>query len=297
MTTIQPRSSWGARYADGDLTLTGLATGVFIHHTASAQVRDDVEAERAAMRGLESTGKLRFGTGISYNVLVFPSGRAYQGVSFNRRGAHTDGRNSIVRSICFVGNYEVHQPSDAAMATARAIIAEGRGKWWTRDAPVRGHRDIKATACPGRNVYARLGELAAGPVATPVVSPVAPTAPAPATNPFGRPLLDPDGFLGADTIREWQHQMGTEADGVISTGKRGSSLVHAVQKHLIAAGHSVGRKGADGFGIYPNTVKATPATDTIGALQDYLGTHRDGWLSSPSLAIVALQRRLNAGTF
>ncbi len=165
--------------------------------------------------------------------------------------------------------------------------------------------------CPGGGKIQQVPEVFAQAMAllgaTPVVSPVAPPAltlpplaslpPVPATNPHGRPLLDVDGFLGADTIREWQHQMGTEADGVISTGKRGSSLVYAVQKHLIAVGHSVGRAGVDGFGIYPNTVKATPATDTIGALQDYLGTHRDRVLSSPSEAVRALQRRLNAGAF
>lgn len=295
MTTIQPRSSWGARYADGDLTLTGLATGVFIHHSVTGQIGDDVAAEHAAMRNLEAIGKSRFGTGISYNVLVFPSGRAYQGVSFNRRGAHTDGRNSIVRSICFVGNYEVHQPSDAAMATARAILAEGRGKWWTHDAPLSGHRDIKATACPGKNVYARLGELTAGPVVTPVASP---PPPAPAkTNPHGRPLLKVDGLLGPDSIGEWQAQMGTPVDRVISTGKDGSSLVRAVQRKLIAAGFPCGRAGADGFGIYPNTVKATRITDTNRALQRYLGTHPDGFFSCPSGAVEELQRRLNAGAF
>lgn len=167
---IATRRSWGAQYDDGDLTLTGLALEVFAHHTVTAQLSPDasVEDERAQMRSIEATGHSRFATpqapnfGISYNVLIFPSGRAHQGVSFNRRGAHTDGRNSTVRSICFVGNYEEHEPTAAQLATAAAIYAEGKGKWWVPTAPLRGHRDLKPTACPGKHVYAQLPAIRAG---------------------------------------------------------------------------------------------------------------------------------------
>jgi hypothetical protein len=174
---IATRTSWGARYADGDLTLAGLAAEVFAHHTVTTQLPASatVEQERAQMRAIEQIGQSRFGTGISYNVVIFPSGRAYQGVSFNRRGTHTDRRNSTVRSICFAGNYETNQPTTAQIATAAAIYAEGRGKWWTAGAPLRGHRDIKATDCPGRHVYSRLGEIRSG--ATPVTNPVKPLPP------------------------------------------------------------------------------------------------------------------------
>jgi hypothetical protein len=161
---IASRSSWGAQYDDGDLNLSGLASEVFVHHTVTAHLAPtaSVDDERAQMRSIEATGQSRFGHGISYNVLVFPSGRAYQGVSFDRRGAHTDGRNSTVRSICFVGNYEEHHPTPAALATAAAIYAEGKGKLWATAAPLRGHRDIKATACPGKYLYAKLSVIRTG---------------------------------------------------------------------------------------------------------------------------------------
>ena len=32
-------------------------------------------------------------------------------------------------------------------------------KWITPNVKVLGHRDVYATACPGRNLYARLGEI------------------------------------------------------------------------------------------------------------------------------------------
>lgn len=187
MVTIASRASWGAQHENGDLTLLSLAAEVSLHHSATANLAADasLELERAAMRDLERIGEARFGRGISYNVLVFPSGRAYQGVSFNRRGTHTGGKNSTVRSVCFVGNFEVVAPTAAALATAAAIIAEGRGKWWRQDAPVRPHSHYKATACPGRHVVPHLAALAAGTAgAGAAPAPSTPTpAPAPAPAP------------------------------------------------------------------------------------------------------------------
>lgn len=167
--SIATRKSWGARYADGDLTLTGLALEVFAHHSVTTQLSPtaSIAAEQEQMRAIESVGQSRFGTGISYNVVVFPSGRAYQGVSWNRRGTHTGGRNSTVRSICFAGNYETNKPTAAQLATAATIYAEGKGKWWKTTAPLRGHRDVSQTACPGKNIYSQIPAIKAGRLSTP----------------------------------------------------------------------------------------------------------------------------------
>ena len=169
MADIATRGSWGARYDDGDLTLYGLALEVFAHHTVTTQLLPSasVEDERAEMRKIEAVGESRFGTGISYNVIVFPSGRAYQGVSWNRRGTHTGGRNSTARSICFAGNYETNEPTEAQLVTASEIYHGGKGRLWQSAAPLRGHRDVSQTACPGRHVYAKLPAIRAGIAPTP----------------------------------------------------------------------------------------------------------------------------------
>ncbi|MCL2453767.1 MAG: N-acetylmuramoyl-L-alanine amidase [Micrococcales bacterium] len=164
MVTIATRASWGARHADGDLALSALASEVFVHHTVTTHLSPSasVADEQAQMRAIEAVGQSRFGTGISYNAVIFPSGRAYQGVSWNRRGTHTANRNSTSRSICFAGNLDTHQPTAAALSTAAAIYADGRGTWWAAGAPLRGHRDVAATACPGRYLYARLADIRSG---------------------------------------------------------------------------------------------------------------------------------------
>lgn len=178
MVPIASRASWGARFRDGDINLSDLAREVIIHHTTTVPLGADatVEQERAQMRSLERIGQDRFGAGISYNVIIFPSGRAYQGVSFNRRGTHTGGRNSNSRGIAFDGDFgAAAQPTQAAINTAREIVSHGRGRWWSQDAPVRGHRDVSATTCPGRHVVSRLAEIASPVKPLPKSVPVTPT--------------------------------------------------------------------------------------------------------------------------
>jgi peptidoglycan hydrolase-like protein with peptidoglycan-binding domain len=180
MVQIASRASWGARFRDGDAASAALSRKVVIHHTVTTQlpVNATVAQEQQQMRNLEQIGQTRFGFGISYHVLIFPSGRAYQGVSFNRRGTHTGGHNSTTRGVAFAGNMETNQPSPQALATAAAIVRHGRGRWWVQDAQVKGHRRFRATACPGRHLYAALGQIRNGAItahpAAPAPAPVAP---------------------------------------------------------------------------------------------------------------------------
>lgn len=100
--------------------------------------------------------------------------------------------------------------------------------------------------------------------------------------------LGVDGQLGPKTIKKWQQVMGTPADGVIS---HPSDLVKAVQKHLNDHGAKV---GVDGEGINQDG----KVTETVVALQKYLGSPVDGKLSTPvSDAVKALQKKLNGGSF
>lgn len=235
---IIPRSSWNPKWDDGE-AYVDKAEDVSIHHSVTKQLpaTTTTAMEAAQMRAIEDIGHKRFArplfprSGISYNVVVFPSGRAWQGVTFGRRGTHTDARNSTVRSICFAGNYDIYEPTRAQLATARAIIAAGRGDTWNKTADVFGHRDIKQTACPGRNVYKHLEFLASGHddvPATPVTNPVKPKPkPERVTVNVTMPVID---------LRNAE-----------SRPVRGRA-VSMLQILLIFAGYSVGRAGTDGIG-------------------------------------------------
>lgn len=252
MASIASRASWGARRSNGDRNLSGLASAVVLHHTVTAHPSSNasVSAEQQIMRQLEDIGNSRFGSGISYNVLVFPSGRAYQGVSFSRRGTHTGGHNSSVRSICFVGNYETNQPTKAQLETAAEIVAEGRGKWWTNGAPVRGHRDYSQTACPGKNVYSKRGQIASGSVTGGSSGGGGTTYTVVGANEV-LGLYDKDGS-GRTRVKDWQAgalgYTGKKADGFF--GPDTESDTKALQRQVGLTG-----KDVDGM-VGPDTVTA-----------------------------------------
>ncbi|GAA1995640.1 hypothetical protein GCM10009718_37010 [Isoptericola halotolerans] len=313
MVTIRSRRSWGARRPDGDVTLTGLAREVFLHHTVTTHLSPNatVAQEQAEMRKIEDIGYRRFGRygiGISYNAIVFPSGRAYQGVSWNRRGAHTGGRNSTARAICFAGNYETREPTAAALATAAAIVAKGRGKWWVRSAPVRGHRDVASTACPGRYVYAQRARIAAGGALLGGGGTSRPTAPSkPAPTPATG--IATDGKWGPDTTRALQRRLkeaglySGAVDGQIDSQNR-----RWRDRNLgLRSGWQWKRRGYTGSrtiralqGVVGAKQDGLVGPETFKALQRWLRDNAiysgaiDGELWNPSSTIRSLQRVTNS---
>jgi hypothetical protein len=300
---IASRSSWGAQYGDGDKTLHGLADEVFFHHSVTRQLAANVSVamEREQMRAIERIGQDRFGTGISYNVLVFPSGRPYRGVSWNRRGTHTGGRNSTSRSICLAGNYDIFAPTDAQIATVTRIFHGGKGSLWDAGAEIYPHRSVKATACPGKHAVLRLDDVRDG--STLVSNPKPPTAPLDPKPAPGRPHLVPDGRWGRATTMALQNELGTTMDGEVSSQRlayrddnpglttgwewvrepRGSRVITALQAHI-----RMPKREHDGI-LGP---------DTIRSLQRYLKMPViDGEIWNPSAVVRELQQRLNADTF
>lgn len=181
---IYSRKEWGARYRDGVADRSKFVGRLdkWAHHTVTTQLGEgaSVAQEMAQMRNIEAIGQARFGAGMSYTFLVFPSGRVYQGVSIGRLSYHTgQGRNASSVAICYPGNYETAEPTQAQIDATADLLRHGvEKKWWTQRKIDGGHRDLKATACPGRHYYSKLGvinALALGTVQAPPVSSVKPT--------------------------------------------------------------------------------------------------------------------------
>ena len=230
--------------------------------------------------------------GIGYNFLVDLDGVAYEGRGWDGVGSQCPGfnRSGIGVYVAIGGD---QQPTDAALQTVRALydeLVQRRGGATVRKM---GHRDGIATSCPGDNLYAWVKAgmprpSLGGGMSAPTPKP--PTLPTP--KPTASTALVVDGKLGPATIKRWQKVMGTQVDGEIS---RPSELVRAVQRRLNTKG---ARLVVDGKGIQPNTSADYGPTNTVKALQRYLGTSADGVLSHPtSEAVKALQRRLNTGKF
>lgn len=159
---ITTRAEWGARHPRGFRPSRLPATELWLHHsvTIAPDLVPPFDDEHRAMRTLEQIGQDRFGGGISYTFAVMPNGRVYEGHGVDREGAHTAGHNSAGRGIVLVGNYDSIAPSAAMLNGVAELLAHGkRVGWWTAAELDGGHRDTKATACPGGAAYRLIPEI------------------------------------------------------------------------------------------------------------------------------------------
>lgn len=168
MTRIYSRASWGARYRNGVGTRRVGSLQKYLHHSVTKHLPASatVAEEKVQCRVVEAIGQQRFGAGISYTFLVFPSGRIYEGASINRISYHSGGgrdgkpRNTIGAGICLVGNTEANEMTPQQVAAVVWLLQHGVAEgWWGDPAITEGHRDFKATSCPGRHAYKRIPEM------------------------------------------------------------------------------------------------------------------------------------------
>ncbi len=179
MPGIASRKSWGAderlRSHNGKACAkpkyTGTVMAAFVHHTADRNnyTRAQVPAMIRSMYAYHV--KSRGWCDLGYNFLVDRFGRAFEGRAGGWQlpvlGAHTGAYNANSFGVSLIGNFDKVAPGPATLETTARIIA------WKLDANYRaplgsvvlgrkklptisGHRDTKATACPGKNLYSKL---------------------------------------------------------------------------------------------------------------------------------------------
>lgn len=160
MSILIPRSVWKPQYANGFRVIgtsewEAAGKETWLHHSVTTPPGPDATLEQdcAHMRFIESIGQTNYGGGISYTVVVMPSGRAFQGHDMDRQGSHTYQRNNRARAICLAGNYDAVVPNMQMLGTVALVLRE-----WGCELDG-GHRDVYATACPGQYAYARIGSI------------------------------------------------------------------------------------------------------------------------------------------
>ena len=174
---IFSRSQWGAdeRLRDkGSLRYFEVHAG-FVHHTVNAN--DYTRAQvPALLRGIYAYHTQSRGwSDIGYNFLVDRFGRIwegrYGGIDRPVVGAHTLNYNDYSFAMSAIGNYETARPSQAVLAAYGVLLAwklslhgvdasSTKQRVGSRDfQAINGHRDAASTACPGRNLYAKLPEI------------------------------------------------------------------------------------------------------------------------------------------
>lgn len=150
------RAEWGALPSTEPLVPFRLpASRLYVHHTGSEQHGP------AGMREIQRYHQNTKGwKDVAYGYLVDDDGTIYEGRSHRFIGGATEGENSTSHAICLMGNFDNRPPTleafRALVDLTRHGIANG---WWASN--IFGHRDSVGaqTACPGRHLYSRLGQL------------------------------------------------------------------------------------------------------------------------------------------
>jgi len=107
-------------------------------------------------------------------------GSGVRAARLGQRGGATRNHNKDSYAICLIGDTTKQQISQAAIDAIRELIAHGisSNKISAPTFQIRGHRDVKATSCPGESAYAVLSQMYPGqggspdePAAIPVLKP------------------------------------------------------------------------------------------------------------------------------
>lgn len=113
--------------------------------------------------------------------------------------------------------------------------------------------------------------------------------------------IDVDGVWGRDTTTAVQKALGTEQDGTVSDQYAGHKADNPGLSSASWEWHDTTTLGSDMVRSLQRKIGASvdgiAGTKTFKALQKYLGTVQDGHISNPSNCVMALQRRLNEGSF
>lgn len=113
--------------------------------------------EYIELRKLDDIGQARFQGGISYTFILPPSGRIYAGCSIHRIGAHTQDHNSTAAGIALQGNDTTNKPTQEQEESLAWPLNHGVEQgFWVHPVLTGGHRDTKATTCPGNAAYPRI---------------------------------------------------------------------------------------------------------------------------------------------
>jgi N-acetylmuramoyl-L-alanine amidase-like protein/LGFP repeat-containing protein len=172
------RAAWGAdeslRRVNPGCTVPRYSATIrtaFVHHTAGSNSYTSAQSAGLVRAIYAYHVRGRGWCDIGYSFLVDRFGRIFEGryggITLPVIGAHTGGYNTDSFGVSLMGTFTSTTPTAAMMeATARVIAWKLDGNYRSphgtavlagkRFNVIAGHRDAKATDCPGARVYSRL---------------------------------------------------------------------------------------------------------------------------------------------
>ena len=100
--------------------------------------------------------------GIGYHYLIRQGGMIEQDRLRGKLGAHAKDNNETSIGVCLAGNFDIGNPTEQQMAAVKELC------YWLcrkynlnprKKGVIVGHRGLNDTACPGKNLYRKLGDI------------------------------------------------------------------------------------------------------------------------------------------
>lgn len=131
---IEPNYTW-----NGALTKRTITDRIILHHAAGNGTAESIHKYHVSLGW----------KGIAYHYYVRKDGTIYRGRPEDTVGGHTSGYNSRSIGICAEGNFETDVMSNAQRDAIRELVLDIRTRY--PDTQTIKHKDVAATACPGKN--------------------------------------------------------------------------------------------------------------------------------------------------
>ena len=131
---------------------------IVIHHAGFPDGDKDSSAEEIHKFHQETNGW----AGIGYHFVIRKDGKIERGRKLDAVGAHAYHHNKNSVGICVAGNFDFVKVPDVQMDSLKLLTAWLCQKFKLKPMKrgvIVGHRELNDTACPGENLYSRLGEI------------------------------------------------------------------------------------------------------------------------------------------
>jgi len=162
---ILPRSAWNPLRTK-KMKLMGKPTRITLHHTAgySSSSGNNTKTRAATAKCIRNIQKYHIQTNgwcdIGYHYFIDKKGGIWECRLIKYQGAHSGGTgNSKNIGIVLLGNFNNENPTFFQLKSLKKFLNYLQKKYKISKSKLHGHRDFKATACPGKNLYKRIPGL------------------------------------------------------------------------------------------------------------------------------------------
>ena len=151
---VIPRSQWArygpnVRLADPMVRIDRMT----VHHDGMPPTQiTSMAAAATRIEQIRRGHRSRGWADIGYHYIVDPQGRVWEGRPITLQGAHVKNQNRHNLGVLVLGNFEIQRPTAAATATVERFLVEQMHRYRVPLSRVYTHRELAATACPGRNL-------------------------------------------------------------------------------------------------------------------------------------------------